>query len=37
VVSEASHAQHGTWLAIPDPRYLTAGIGVEPGSEAPLA
>jgi predicted dehydrogenase len=37
VVSEASHAQHGAWLAVPDPRHFTAGIGVEPGTEAPLA
>jgi hypothetical protein len=37
VVSETSHQQGGAWCAVPDPRRFTAGIGVEPGSESPLA
>lgn len=37
VVSEQSIAQGGAWLAVPNPRFLTAGIGVDPGREAPLA
>ena len=37
LVSEQSIAQGGAWLAVPDPRYLTAGIGTEPGKEAPWA
>jgi predicted dehydrogenase len=36
LVSEFSVAQHGQWLAVPDPRTWTAGIGVNPGAEAPL-
>jgi predicted dehydrogenase len=37
IISEQSIAQGGTWLAVPDPRMLTAGIGINPGKEAPLA
>ncbi|WP_020577876.1 Gfo/Idh/MocA family protein [Actinopolymorpha alba] len=36
LVSEHSIAQGGAWLAVPDPRTWTAGIGVDPGREAPL-
>jgi predicted dehydrogenase len=31
IVSEASIAQGGAWLAVPDPRFFSAGIGAEPG------
>jgi predicted dehydrogenase len=37
IVSEASIDQGGAWLQVPDPRMLTAGIGISPGREAPLA
>ena len=37
IVSEQSIAQSGAWLAVPDPRTMTAGIGINPGREAPLA
>ena len=37
IVSEQSIAQHGDWLAVPDPHTMTAGIGLNPGREAPLA
>ena len=37
IISEQSIAQAGAWLAVPNPRLLTAGIGVNPGKEAPLA
>jgi predicted dehydrogenase len=37
IISEQSIAQNGAWLAVPDPRTLTAGIGINPGREAPLA
>jgi predicted dehydrogenase len=37
IISEQSIAQGGAWLAVPDPRYLTAGITAEPGKEAPHA
>jgi predicted dehydrogenase len=37
IISELSIAQGGAWLAVPDPRFMTAGLGVEPGREAPLA
>jgi hypothetical protein len=37
LVSERSIEQGGTWLAVPDPKMLTAGIGINPGKEAPLA
>jgi predicted dehydrogenase len=36
IVSERSIAANGSWLAVPDPRTWTAGIGVDPGREAPL-
>lgn len=35
ILSEQSIAQGGAWVAVPDPRYMTAGIGYEPGAEAP--
>ncbi len=35
--AEASIAQGGAWVAVPNPRFLTAGIGADPGPEAPLA
>jgi len=37
VQSELSIAQAGAWVAVPNPRFITAGIGVDPGPEAPLA
>jgi predicted dehydrogenase len=37
IVSERSIAEGGAWLAVPDPRTLTAGITVDPGRETPLA
>jgi predicted dehydrogenase len=37
IVSEASLAQGGAWVAVPDPRFLTAGLGTAPGREWPLA
>lgn len=37
IVSEASFYQGGDWMAVPNPRFLDAGIGTEPGNEAPLA
>lgn len=37
IVSEASIAAGGGWIAVPDPLTMTAGIGVNPGREAPLA
>ena len=37
LASEASIAQHGAWIHVQDPRYLTGGIGTGPGREAPLA
>lgn len=37
MAAESSIAQQGAWVHVPDPRYFTAGIGVEPGSESPLA
>jgi predicted dehydrogenase len=37
LLSEQSIAQSGTWVAVPDPRRWTAGLGTEPGREAPLA
>lgn len=36
IVSEASIFQNGDWLAVPDPRTMTAGIGLNPGKEPPL-
>lgn len=37
LISEASIASGGAWLHVPDPRTMTAGIGIDPGREAPLA
>lgn len=37
IVSEQSIATGGQWIAVPDPITMTAGIGVDPGREAPLA
>lgn len=37
IISEQSIAQGGAWLPVPNPRMWTAGIGVEPGRESPLA
>jgi hypothetical protein len=34
--AEASIAEGGAWVHVPDPRLFTAGIGVEPGRDAPL-
>lgn len=36
IISEQSIAQGGAWLAVPNPRLWTVGIGVEPGKDAPL-
>lgn len=36
LLSEQSIAQGGAWVAVPDPRLMTAGIGPEPGRAAPL-
>lgn len=36
IVSEQSIDQAGAWIAVPDPRTMTAGIGLNPGREAPL-
>lgn len=36
IVSEQSINQNGDWLAVLDPRTMTAGIGLNPGREAPL-
>lgn len=36
IISEQSINQNGDWLAVPDPRTMTAGIGLNPGREAPL-
>lgn len=36
IASEVSMAQHGAWVHVPDPRTLTAGIGINPGLHAPL-
>ena len=33
IVSEASIAQGGAWLHVPDPRTLTAGIGTDPADD----
>jgi predicted dehydrogenase len=32
IISEQSIAQGGAWIAVPDPRLWTAGIGTEPAS-----
>ncbi|MCH6472544.1 Gfo/Idh/MocA family protein [Sinomonas terrae] len=37
IVSEESIASGGAWLRVPQPRTMTAGIGINPGLEAPLA
>jgi len=37
IISEQSIAAGGTWMAVPDPLTMTAGIGVNPGREMPLA
>lgn len=37
IISEQSIVQGGAWLAVPDAKMLTAGIGINPGREAPLA
>lgn len=37
MAAEASIAANGAWVPVPDPRFFTAGIGVDPGPEAPLA
>ena len=37
LASEASFYQAGAWVAVPNPRMMDAGIGAEPGREAPLA
>lgn len=37
ILSEYSINQGSTWVHVPNPRFLTAGIGVEPAREAPLA
>ncbi len=37
LASEASFYQGGAWVAVPNPRTMDAGIGSEPGVEAPLA
>lgn len=36
ILSEQSISAGGQWVAVPDPRTMTAGIGVDPGREAPL-
>ena len=36
IVSEQSINQNGDWLAVLDPRTMTAGIGLNPRREAPL-
>lgn len=37
IVSESSIAQNGAWVHVPNPRFFTSGIGIEPSREAPLA
>ncbi len=36
LAAEASIARGGAWIDVPDPRFFTNGIGVDPGREAPL-
>lgn len=36
IASEQSMAQEGAWIHVPDPHTLTAGIGINPGRNAPL-
>ncbi len=35
--AEESIHRNGDWVHVADPRFFTAGIGVDPGREAPLA
>jgi hypothetical protein len=37
IVPERSIARNGSWVDVPNSRFFTAGIGSEPGREAPLA
>ncbi|MCU1525650.1 MAG: putative dehydrogenase [Microbacteriaceae bacterium] len=37
LLSEYSIAQGGAWIHVPNPRFFTGGIGVDPSREAPLA
>jgi hypothetical protein len=37
ILSEQSIAAGGQWVPVPDPVTMTAGIGVNPGRESPLA
>ena len=37
LMSEQSINQSGAWIHVPNPRFFTGGIGVEPSREAPLA
>lgn len=37
LASEQSINQGGAWIHVPNPRFFTGGIGVEPSREAPLA
>lgn len=37
LLSESSIAQNGAWVHVPNPRFFTEGIGVDPSREAPLA
>ncbi|WP_170285641.1 Gfo/Idh/MocA family protein [Microbacterium rhizomatis] len=37
LLSEYSIAQNGAWVHVPNPRFFTAGIGVDPSRESPLA
>jgi hypothetical protein len=37
LLSEQSINQGGAWIHVPNPRYLTSGIGVDPSRESPLA
>lgn len=36
IISEQSIYQNGDWLAVPDPRTMTAGIGINPGKNPPV-
>jgi predicted dehydrogenase len=37
LAAEASIAQAGAWIHVPNPRFFSSGIGAEPGTEFPLA
>lgn len=37
MLSELSIAQNGAWVHVPNPRFFTGGIGVDPSRESPLA